>query len=119
MRTLRIRIGERLGELLSSVGRDDEAEEEFVNAAAVWEGEGVRYFHAWICYVKAKRVWSERRPAEALGWFAKARGLLDGTHGNLPIGVTAQDLAKLRHALDEHIEFLKGAKVEAIEPPGK
>ncbi|MCX6875049.1 MAG: O-antigen ligase family protein [Verrucomicrobia bacterium] len=118
-RVLRAGIAGRLGVLLSLAGRDREAEAEFENAAVMGEGTGIRYFHAWHLRVRAERIWNERKPAEALGLFLKARSLIDRTGPTLPAGVTTEDQAKLRKELDSFIQFLKGAKIEAAELPGK
>jgi len=114
-RVLRIGIAQRLGVLLSLAGRDGEAEDEFESAAMVWGGTGINFLQAWHLRMKAERIWNERRPAEALGLFLKARGLLDRTGSPLPAGVTPEDHAQLRQDLDKFIQFLKGAKIE----PGK
>ncbi len=111
-RELRLGIAQRLGVLLSLAGRDREAEDEFESAATVWGGNGINYLYAWHLRMKAERIWNDRRPAEALGLFLKARGLLDRTAGLLPAGVTADDYSKLRQDLDKVIQFLKGAKIE-------
>ncbi|MEI6676500.1 MAG: O-antigen ligase family protein [Verrucomicrobiota bacterium] len=117
-RELRIVNAQRLGVLLSLAGRDREAEEEFESAAIVWGGSGTNYLYAWHLRNKAERIWKERRPAEALGLFLKARGLLDRAGSPLPAGVTSEDHTKLRQDLDKFIQFLKGAKVEPSGVPG-
>jgi O-antigen ligase/tetratricopeptide (TPR) repeat protein len=118
-RVLRLAIAQRLGVLLSLGGRDREAAQEFESAAAVWGGDGVNYLYAWHLRNQAKRIWNERKPAEALSGFLKARGLLDRCGALLPAGVTPADRAKLRQDLDEFIEFLKGAKIQPAGVSGK
>lgn len=111
-RSLRISIGDRLAVLLSLAGRDREAENEFEATAAIGTETGIRYLYACHLRMKAKRVWYERNPAEALGLFIRARYWLDLTGNHLPAGVKPEDCAKFRGELDECIAFLKGAQVE-------
>lgn len=119
VRDLRIKVAERLGVLLSMAGRDQEAEDEFENAAAIYGGTGICHLHAYHLRIKAERLWYERKPSEALGLFLKARRVVDGTANLLPGGVTVEDQSKLRKELDDFIQYLKGAKIEASETPGK
>jgi tetratricopeptide (TPR) repeat protein len=114
-RALRIGIAERLGGVLAMVGRDAEAE--FEKAAQIPAGAGIRYYHASYCYTKARKVFFERRPAEALRLFLKGRGLIVRTGPALPAGVSREDQLALREELDKNIQFLKGAKIEPAEPP--
>ncbi len=117
-RILRIAIAERLGVLLSRAGRDAEAEAEFERAAPILGGTEIRYFYAYHCFLKGRRLWlEERKPAEALSQFLKGRWLNDRTAGILPNGVSTEDQAKLSRELGKNIGFLKGAKVEPSEPP--
>jgi len=116
---LRVWIGERLGVLLSLAGRDQAAEEEFETIDALGTTSCVRYLYAWHLWTKGKRIWGERKPAEALALFLKARVLLDRAAGYLPAGATPEDYAKLGREVDECIRFLKTAKVEPAAPPGK
>ena len=118
-RALRIRIGERLGIVLSVAGRDQEAEAEFDNTAAVYGGSGIHYLQACHLRLLANRILYEHNPAEALRLFLKARAVLDLTANLLPAGISADDLAKVRDDLDKSIAFLKGAHVEPAETPGK
>lgn len=118
-RALRGGIGGRLGVLLSAAGRDREAEEEFENTDRVVGDTGNRYLYACHLRMKAKRVWHERKPAEALGLFLKARQWLERTANYLPAGVTPEDYGTFRRELDECIAFLKGAKVEPVASPGQ
>ena len=118
-RILRNGIGERLAVLLSWAGRDQEAEEEFASTTRLGIETGLRYLQACHLRVKAKRMWNQRRPGEALGLFLKARELVELTARCLPVGVSTADYAKLHADLDQSIAFLKGAKVEPIEVSGK
>ena len=118
-RTLRIDLAGRLGRLFGMLGRDAEAEAEFERAAAILTGAGIRYYYADHCYGKGQRIWTERKPAEALNWFLKGRWLLGRTGPELPLGVTAAAQAELGRKLDAAIQFLKAAKVEPTEPPPK
>ena len=115
---LRIRIGERLGVMLSLAGRDKEADEEFENVGLVPGGGGMRYLQAWHLRLQAKRVWHEHDPEVALALFLKARRLIEGPAVK-PSGVTDDDFAKLRADLDFCIQFLKGAQVEPAGAPGE
>ncbi|MCF7674030.1 MAG: O-antigen ligase family protein [Akkermansiaceae bacterium] len=117
-RELRVAIAARLGGLLSTAGRDAEAEAEFEDAAKVWGGTGIRFYHAWHCDMVGTRVWGERRAPEALRLFLKGQWLIDRTGAVLPSGVTREDQLELRKRLVHKIQILKAGKVEpSPEPP--
>lgn len=106
--------------LLSLLGRNDEAEQAFERAVVLQGGMErnfwARYYFAVHLYRRWHRAWiTERRAGEALGQFLRARDLLreSSEQGNFGhIGKEAKDLVE---GLEKSIRFLEGARV-APEP---
>jgi O-antigen ligase len=116
--------------VLSTLGRNAEAEREFERAIALEGGmEGnfrARYYYAWHLHSRWYRAWTrpdehdasdrERRASEALGAFLRARELLREAATMTELWVRGKEEADLIKGLDETIEFLQGAKVTPIPP---
>jgi tetratricopeptide (TPR) repeat protein len=102
--------------LLSLLGRYDEAERAFERAVVLEGGMErnfwARYYFAAHLYRRWYQAWvKERRAGEALGQFLRARELLreSSEQGNLGhIGKEAKDLVE---GLEKTIRFLEGARV--------
>ncbi|PAW70233.1 MAG: hypothetical protein B9S38_08165 [Verrucomicrobiia bacterium Tous-C4TDCM] len=102
--------------LLSLLGRYDEAERAFERAVVLEGGMErnfwARYYFAAHLYRRWYQLWvKERRAGEALGQFIRARELLreSSEQGNLGhIGKAAKDLVE---GLEKTIRFLEGARV--------
>jgi tetratricopeptide (TPR) repeat protein len=102
--------------VLSYLGRDDEAEEEFARAILLQGGnEGsfrARYYLAAHLYRRWYKAWTrERRAGEALGGFLRARDLLDEAEALTEPWVQGMEGRELRDGLEKTISFLEGAKV--------
>ncbi|QJE96988.1 O-antigen ligase family protein [Luteolibacter luteus] len=114
--------------VLSILGRNEEAEKEFERAITLEGGmEGVfraRYYYAWHLHSRWYRAWTkpeahnpddidfkERRASEALAAFLHARELLKEASGMTELWVRGQEEAELIKGLEETIAFLEGAQV--------
>ncbi len=102
--------------VLSFLGRDIEAEEEFERAIFLQGGtEGgfrARYYLAAHLYRRWYQAWTrERRAGEALGGFLRARDLLDEAERLTEPWVRGSEGKELRAGLEKTISFLEGAKV--------
>ena len=103
--------------VLSALGRDQEAEAEFESAIALEGGmEGIfraRYYFARHLYGRWYRAWTrERRAGEALGGFLRARDLLREAETTTAAWVRGKEGRELLNGLEETISFLEGAKVK-------
>lgn len=63
----------------------------------------------------AASAWAGRRPAEALGYFMEARKRI-GLASELPRDITPSQRVEYLDYLDKTIEYLKGAKIEPLDP---
>jgi hypothetical protein len=102
--------------VLSYLGRDGEAEEEFEQAIVLQGGtEGsfrARYYLAGHLYRRWYQAWlKERRAGEALAGFLRARDLLDEAEALTEPWIRGIEGRELRAGLEKTISFLEGAKV--------
>lgn len=109
--------------VLSFLGRNREAEEEFEKAIRLQGGtEGgfrARYYLAAHLYRRWYQAWTrERRAGEALGGFLRARDLLDQADALTEPWIRGAEASELRTGLQETISFLEGAKVLPEPPQG-
>jgi hypothetical protein len=110
--------------ILSYLGRNVEAEEEFERGIWLQGGnEGVfraRYYLAAHLYRRWYQAWTrERRAGEALAGFLRARDLLDEADRLTEPWVRGAEGAELREGLEKTISFLEGAKVLPEPPSGQ
>jgi hypothetical protein len=110
--------------VLSALGRDDEAERDYETAVRLEGGmEGTfraRFYFAKHLYLRWYRAWTKQeRPAgEAMAGFLKARELFREASTLTEAWVRGKEEAELVKGLEETITFLEGAKV-LPEPAGK
>jgi len=108
-----------LGNILSDLQRDEEAEEAFERAIELQGGLESGY-RSRLClaqhiYTKWYRIWqAERRAGEALHEFLRARKLLDESDEQSLWGY--DDSKEVRKNLEEVIKFLEGGKVVPVPP---
>jgi tetratricopeptide (TPR) repeat protein len=111
--------------LLSALGRDDEAERDYETAVKLQGGmEGTfraRFYFARHLYLRWYRAWTtqERPPGEALAAFLKARELFKEAAGLTEAWVRGKEEADLVKGLEETITFLEGARIVPDPPPEK
>ena len=111
--------------LLSALGRDDEAERDYETAVKLQGGmEGTfraRFYFARHLYLRWYRAWTtqERPPGEALAGFLKARELFKEAAGLTEAWVRGKEEADLVKGLEETITFLEGARIVPDPPPEK
>lgn len=115
--------------VLSALGRNEEAEKEFERAIVLEGGmEGnfrARYYYAWHLHSRWYRAWTqpeahdpadedfgERRASEALAGFLYARELLREAATTTELWVRGKEEGDLVKGLDETIAFLEAAKVK-------
>ena len=103
--------------VLSSLGRDDEAERDYLRAIELQGGMEAsfrsRYYFALHLYQRWYRIWiEERREDEALYEFLRARDLLREANA---AASTEQSREALK-GVEETIAFLEGAKVVPRAP---
>lgn len=115
--------------VLSILGRNEEAEKEFERAIVLEGGmEGnfrARYYYAWHLHSRWYRAWTkpeahdpddidfkERRASEALAAFLHARELLKEAAGMTELWVRGKEESDLIKGLEETIAFLEGAQVK-------
>jgi hypothetical protein len=110
--------------VLSALGRDDEAEEDY-EAAVKLEGgmEGTfraRFYYGRHLYGRWYRAWTkqERPPGQALAAFLKARQLFKEAAELTEAWVRGKEESEMVKGLEETITFLEGAKVLPEPPPG-
>ena len=63
----------------------------------------------------ASIAWSNRLPAEAMGYFIEAKRRINLAR-DLPQGITPSQRIEYLAYLDQAISYLKGAKIEPIAP---
>lgn len=108
-----------LGNILSELQRDEEAEEAFRRAIEL-QGGLESAFRVRLCYARHLyrrwyQIWQdERRAEEALHEFLRARDLLDQSDDQSLWGY--EDSRALRANLDKVIGFLEGAQVVPVPP---
>ena len=107
--------------LLSTLGRDEEAEHDFARAVALQGGMEslfrARYHYARHLYQRWYRLWTrERRDEEALHQFLLARELLVEAKRVTPDGYWGTEGLALVAGLDEVIRFMEEAKVQPRAP---
>lgn len=115
--------------VLSILGRNEEAEKEFERAILLEGGmEGnfrARYYYAWHLHSRWYRAWTqpeahdpgdldfmERRASDALAGFLHARELLKEAAGMTELWVRGKEESELIKGLEETITFLEGAQVK-------
>ncbi len=80
---------------------------------------GRTHYRIGLLYGKmATAAWTERRPAEALGLFIRAKDYIAPVRA-LPHGMTPSQRVEYLTYLDDSIAFLKGAKIHAVTPAVK
>ncbi len=102
--------------LLSALGRDEEAEESYVRAIQLQGGMEAtfhaRHYFALHLYRRWYRLWlEERRAEEALAQFIRARDYLVEAQGTGSSGPQAKEATEALKGLEELISFLEGARV--------
>jgi O-antigen ligase len=102
--------------LLATLGRADEAEQEFEQAIELQGGTErnfrARFYLASHLYRRWYDAWvKERRAEEALGQFLRARELLREADRQGGLGQLGKEAKELVTGLDETIRFLEGAQV--------
>lgn len=102
--------------LLSLLGRDDEADRAFERAVVLEGGMGrnfwARYYFAAHLYRRWYQAWvKERRAGEALGQFIRARELLRDAAEQGSSGYLRKETRDLVEGLEKTIRFLEGARV--------
>ena len=110
--------------LLSTLGRADEAEREFERAIELQGGTErnfrARYYLARHLYHRWYDAWvKERRAGEALGQFLRARDLLREADKQGGLGQLGKEGKDLVSGLDQTIRFLEGAQVRPEPVQGK
>ncbi len=107
--------------VLSILGRGDEAEEEFARALRL-QGEmettfRVRYYYARHLYARWHRLWiEERRAEEALGQFLAARTLLEESAAYPHWRGPREQAEQLLEGIGKSIRFLEEAGVKPKAP---
>ena len=107
--------------LLSTLGRDDEAERFFVRAIELQGGMEslfrARYYYGRHLYQRWYRLWTrERREEEALHQFLLAREVLTEAKRVTPDGYWGAEGLELAAGLEQVIRFLEEAKVRPRAP---
>ena len=102
--------------VLSILGRDEEAEKAYENAIRLEGGMEAmfraRYYFGLHLYRRWYRLWlKERRAEEALGQFIRARDHLLQAREVRPANLWAKEGAETLKGLEETISFLEGAGV--------
>ncbi|TAE74010.1 MAG: O-antigen ligase domain-containing protein [Verrucomicrobia bacterium] len=109
------------GNVLSSIGRDEEAERWFLQAIELEGGMEslfrARYYYGRHLYQRWYRLWTqERRAEEALYQFLQARDVLREAQKVTPEGYWGEEGRALQKELEDAIRFLEGAQVVPREP---
>jgi O-antigen ligase len=105
--------------LLATLGRADEAEQEFEKAIELQGGTErnfrARFYLASHLYRRWYDAWvKERRAEEAMGQFLRARELLREADRQGGLGQLGKEAKELVTGLDETIRFLEGAQVRPV-----
>lgn len=111
----RVSIHESLGAAREANGDYQGAMEAYDFAVTLPTGARAHYRAGVLHGKMAASDWNARRPAEALGRFIEAKGRIGRTH-ELPKGVTPSQRVEYLAYLDRTIAFLKGAKIEPVNP---
>jgi len=114
-RNTRIAIYESLGAAREADGDYEGALESYDFAAAVHTGSRAHYRAGVLFGKMATTSWAARKPAEAMGYFIEAKRRI-GLASELPQGLTPEQRAEYVAYLDKTIAYLKGAKIEPIDP---
>ena len=111
----RVAIHESLGAAREANGDYQGAMEAFDFAAKLQNGSRAHYRAGALNGKLAVKAWSERRSSDALGYFIEAKNRIHQAR-ELPQGVTASQRVEYLAYLDRTIAFLKGAKIEPVNP---
>jgi len=115
-RMKRISIHDTLGSAREKSGNLKGAMESYHTAANIPGGEAVHYREGVILRKTADALLRDRRPEEALGYLIEARRRVGITSG-APERVTPRELSQFTTELDQSINSMKEAKIQAAPCP--
>ncbi|MDH4445889.1 MAG: O-antigen ligase family protein [Akkermansiaceae bacterium] len=115
-RLKRISIHDNLGSTRENAGNLKGAMESYRAAASIPSGEAVHYREGVLLSKTAKALLQNRQPGEALGYFIEARRRISMAPG-LPERVTPLEKSEFTKQLDQTINSMKEAKIEAVPYP--
>ena len=111
---LRVLIHENYGKVLELSGKNKEAMAHYDAASQMSYGETSHYHAAVLFGEIAVKVWSERRPEDAMRLFMLARHRI-GFASSLPDGITPEKRDIFQAYLEKTTQYLQGAKVTPSE----
>ena len=115
-RNARISIYESLGTCREAAGDRESALQAYDFACGIPTGNRVHYTAGVLIGKTAVEAWLRRKPAEAMFYFIAARNRVATAGDELPQGVTPSQRVEYLAYLDRTIAFLKGAKIEPVNP---
>ncbi|MEO0016928.1 MAG: hypothetical protein RLZZ522_211, partial [Verrucomicrobiota bacterium] len=115
---LRISIHEGRGMVCEALGQFDEALAAYDLAASLKNGSSVHYRAAVLLGKRAREVWFQRQPEEALAGFLAARKRF-AMAAELPKEVSPADAKAVLDYLNARIKDLEVAKIKLRETPAK
>ncbi len=115
MREPMVFVHENLGAAREANSDFKGALQEYDYATTLRFGTRAHYRAGVLMGKMAASAWAGRRPAEALGYFMEARRRI-GLASELPRDITPSQRIEYLDYLDKTIEYLKGAKIEPLDP---
>lgn len=112
---LRVAIHENLGAVREAAEDPAGALQAYDYAASLRYGRHVHYRAGVLLGRQGVDAWSQRRAAEALALFQKAKQRVHQAGGELPAGITAGQRQEFLDYLDRTIRFLQGARIQPAE----